>query len=248
MPQGPDPVRVRVRQARARVHGAQRLTAHTQGVGAPPRRPISQTEIRDALLAGAELTEIAAHHEIGLATLKRRIKEARAEHGAGWGRPLVPKRAKQTNPRTGEVLAREVPNVDPSDRAAMHALTLQVLADTAAGSFRDADRINAAKALRDALSLDTLEQDAAAGGGFSPQDAAHLRTIQRALGTMLQQAIASVIAKADTDERFALVRDLYRIHAQPKAPADSAAKLAAALSALGPDLYAEHPLMRLIVS
>lgn len=135
-------------------------------------------------------------------------------------------------------------SVDPSDRAAMHALTLQVLADTAAGSFRDADRINAAKALRDALSLDTLEQDAAAGGGFSPQDAAHLRTIQRALGTMLQQAIASVIAKADTDERFALVRDLYRTHAQPKAPSDSATKLAAAILAIGPEFYAEVPLMK----
>ncbi len=135
-------------------------------------------------------------------------------------------------------------SVDPTDRAAMHAMTLEVLAETAAGSYRDADRINAAKALRDALSLDTLEAEAAAGGGFSPQDAAQLRAVQRMLGALLQQAITGLIARADTDERFARIRDLYRKHAQPKATPEIATELAAALAALGPDLYADVPLMK----
>lgn len=148
--------------------------------------------------------------------------------------------------------------IDPSDREAMQTLTLEVLADTAAGSFRDADRIAAAKALRDALKLNEVPiSDSEAAGGFSAQDSVNLRSVQRMLGSLLQHAIAGMISRLEASppedpEVKALhekARDLYRAWAQPKARPEVAEELVGVLVQVGAEeLYRDMPVLEALIA
>lgn len=60
--------------------------------GKPRGRPpaaLSEDTLRDELLSGLTMVEIAKRHGIGEATVGRHIAKARKKHGKGWGKPIL---------------------------------------------------------------------------------------------------------------------------------------------------------------
>ena len=155
-----------------------RGTRHNEQVRGRPPKPISESEIREQLLAGTPLQAIAKHYDVSVKTLDRRIKKARAEHGPGWGVPLKP-----PGPPPGAP--------DPNDRVAMAAWTMSNLVCVAsAPDNKPADAIKANELIRKSLKLDDLMvQDDDERGTFSRQDAADIRAVRRRLSFWIGQAI-----------------------------------------------------------
>lgn len=109
-----------------------------------PRAALSETALRRSLEAGLHVDEIARQNAISSRTVRRRIDEARAKHGAGWGTPLP--------------TAQPTPAGATSVAGLRRAARTAVAAGLASGSTRDARE-------RAKLGLQCLESPALAADG-----------------------------------------------------------------------------------